>query len=285
MYHQEERQQQHPQFIQQKHTPEIVCIVNQKGGVGKTTTAINLATAMAAIDKRMLIIDLDPQGNASTGLGIDAKLCAGTSYSALIGQKPLKECIVKTMIPNVDIIPADMELSGAEIEIANIPNKEQFLKDALRDATLSYDYIFVDCPPALGILTLNALTAGSSVLIPLQCEYFALEGISHLIKTITMMQQRYNPDLTIKGIILTMHDGRNKLSGHVSEDARNHFGEKVYNTVIPRNVRISEAPSHGRPVLMYDIHCAGSKAYLDLAVEIMNKDDKKKQQEQNHDNR
>jgi chromosome partitioning protein len=250
----------------------VLAVANQKGGVGKTTTAINLATALAAVQKRALIIDLDPQGNASTGLGLGQDVRAVNTYHVLMGEADLKDAIQPTSIPGLDIVPSGMDLSAAEIEMIDVERREYALRDAVRLATGDYDFVLIDCPPALGLLTVNALVAADSVLVPLQCEFFALEGISHLTKTIERIKGRFNPGLSIQGIVLTMYDKRNNLSDQVASDVRAYFGDVVYETVIPRNVRVSEAPSHGRPVLIYDINCAGSQAYLHLASEIIHQE-------------
>lgn len=252
--------------------PRIIALANQKGGVGKTTTAINLATAIAATPRRVLIVDLDPQGNASTGLGIPAAERARNTYKVLIGEVPLAAAVRQTAVPGLGIIPAGVDLSGAEMELATEERRFFFLKDAFGDAIAAYDYVLIDCPPSLGILTINALVAARTVLVPLQCEFFALEGVSHLIRTIERIRRTLNPDLEIQGIVLTMFDKRNKLSDMVASDVRAHFGAVVYETVIPRNVRVSEAPSHGRPVLLYDYQCAGSQAYVHLAGEILRRE-------------
>ena len=252
--------------------PQIVAIANQKGGVGKTTTTINLATALAAIDKKVLVIDMDPQGNASTGLGISHAARTLNSYHTLIGSHPILDVVQQSQVPGLSVIPSGADLAGAEIELVNITDREFFLRDALAQGIDSFDYFLIDCPPALGLLTVNALVAARAVLVPLQCEFFALEGISSLVKTIDVVKRSFNPHLDILGILLTMFDKRNNLSDMVAADVRGYFGDKVYDTVIPRNVRVSEAPSHGKPVLLYDIKCAGSQAYLHLASEVLRRE-------------
>jgi chromosome partitioning protein len=253
-------------------SPRIIAIANQKGGVGKTTTAINLATALAAVDKKVLLLDLDPQGNASTGLGIPRQSRAVTSYQVLIGEQEVSTAIVPTKVPHLSIVPASVDLSGAEIELVAADRREYRLRDALAGKTLRYDYVLIDCPPSLGLLTLNALVAAQAVLVPLQCEFYALEGLSHLIRTIERVKRHLNPALEIQGVVLTMFDKRNNLSDLVAADVRGHFGDKVYETVIPRNVRISEAPSHGKPVLLYDFRCPGAQAYVHLAGEVLRRE-------------
>ncbi len=250
----------------------IIAVANQKGGVGKTTTAINLATALAAVRKKVLIIDLDPQGNASTGLGVGRADREVNSYHVLIDQIAIDTVIRPTVIPGLSLVPSGVDLSGAEIELVDVERREYCLKQALAEGAAEFDYILIDCPPALGLLTINALVAAHAVLVPLQCEFFALEGISHLVKTVERVKQAFNPTLEIQGIVLTMYDKRNNLSDMVANDVREHFGEKVYKTVIPRNVRVSEAPSHGLPVLVYDMRCAGSQAYLHLAGEVIKRE-------------
>lgn len=252
--------------------PRIIAIANQKGGVGKTTTAINLATALAACDKRVLIIDIDAQGNASTGLGIDRRQRTITAYDLFVGRAKAGEAVVPTSIPNLSLVSSSVDLAGAEIELVDMDRREYRLKDALGGLKDRFDYVLIDCPPALGLTTLNALVAADAVLVPLQCEFYALEGLSHLVRTIERVKRAFNPRLDIQGVVLTMYDKRNNLSDQVAADVRAHFGEKVYETVIPRNVRVSEAPSYGKPVLLYDMACRGSQAYIHLASEVLKRE-------------
>ena len=249
-----------------------ISVSNQKGGVGKTTTTINLATALAAVGKAVLVVDLDPQGNASTGLGLDRSDRTNGTYELLFGECTVDEAAHKSKVPNLFVVPSSIHLSGAEIELIDADNREFRMKTALEASKKHYDYVLFDCPPSLNLLTLNALIASSGVLVPLQCEFFALEGLSHLISTIERVKNSFNNDLDLYGVVLTMFDKRNKLSGDVSENVREHFGDKVFQTVIPRNVRISEAPSFGLPAIVYDMKCAGSKAYINLAKEMLKRE-------------
>ena len=248
-----------------------VAVANQKGGVGKTTTAINIATAMAATGWRTLLLDLDPQGNASTGLGIAGESRAKSSYDLVIDQLPLAQCALETTVPGLSIVPATQDLSGAEVELVSIADRTERLRVALGSAqdAVAHDICFIDCPPSLGLLTLNALTAADTLLVPLQCEFFALEGLSQLLQTVERVQQRFNSDLGIAGVVLTMFDRRNRLTDQVADDVRDCLGGLVFESVIPRNVRLSEAPSHGLPALVYDHQCAGSRAYIALARELI----------------
>jgi chromosome partitioning protein len=250
----------------------ILAVANQKGGVGKTTTAINLATALAAAQKRVLVLDFDPQGNASTGLGVENVNRKINAYHVIIGEATLPEAVLDTIVPGLFIVSSGVDLSGAEIELVEFDNRLFRLKEAMTGCLDSYDYVLIDCPPSLGLLTVNALNAADAVLVPLQCEFFALEGLSHLVHTIERVKNNYNSGLEIQGIVLTMYDSRNSLSDAVAADVREFFGNIVYETVIPRNVRVSEAPSHGKPVLLYDISCAGSQAYINLAREVLKRE-------------
>lgn len=262
-----------PQLSVNDKLPRVLAIANQKGGVGKTTTAVNLSTALAACDKKVLLIDLDGQGNASTGLGVSPSQRYGkSSYEVLIGLKTMSQVVEHTVIPNLDIVFASLDLSGAEIELASLARREYRLREAIKHQAQDYDYVLIDCPPALGFLTLNALVASDALFVPLQCEFYALEGLSHLIKTVSRVKETLNPKLEIQGIALTMYDKRNNLTEQVERDVRHHFGDKVYETVIPRNVRVSEAPSHGLPVIVYDTNCTGSQAYIHLAKEVVQRE-------------
>ncbi|WP_264050293.1 ParA family protein [Methylobacterium flocculans] len=255
----------------------ILALANQKGGVGKTTTAINLGTALAAIGETVLVIDLDPQGNASTGLGIDRRQRKVSTYHVLAGEASLAEACIPTAVPRLLVAPSTMDLLGLELEMASAPDRAHRLRNVLKGigqsgATEGVTYVLIDCPPSLNLLTINALAASDAVLVPLQCEFFALEGLSQLLRTVEQVRGALNARLTIQGIVLTMFDPRNNLSAQVVADVRSFMGEKVYETMIPRNVRVSEAPSHGKPVLLYDLKCAGSQAYLRLASEIIQRE-------------
>ncbi|AVT74367.1 ParA family protein [Rhodopseudomonas palustris] len=258
--------------------PRIIALANQKGGVGKTTTAINLGTALAAIGERVLIVDLDPQGNASTGLGIDRRDRNTSTYDVLAGEAPLRDAVVATAVPRLHIAASTMDLSGLELELGHRGDRAFRLRDAIGvlnkdiDPPLDYTYVLIDCPPSLNLLTVNAMAAADAILVPLQCEFFALEGLSQLLQTVEQVRANLNPNLTIHGIVLTMFDSRNNLSSQVVADVRQFMGKKVYDTMIPRNVRISEAPSYGKPVLVYDLKCVGSEAYLKLATEVIQRE-------------
>jgi chromosome partitioning protein len=261
---------------QQVRAPRVLAVANQKGGVGKTTTAINLGTALAAIGEDVLIIDLDPQGNASTGLGIDRRSRNHSTYDVLTGEAALRDAIVATAVPRLHLAPSTLDLSGLELEIGQARDRAYRLRNALAPLNTiggtKFSYVLVDCPPSLNLLTVNAMAAANAILVPLQCEFFALEGLSQLLKTVESVREQLNPGLTIHGIVLTMFDARNNLSGQVVADVREFMGAKVYDTIIPRNVRVSEAPSYGKPVLVYDLKCSGSEAYLRLATEIIQRE-------------
>jgi chromosome partitioning protein len=265
-----------PATSKSESTPRVIALANQKGGVGKTTTAINLGTALAAIGENVLVVDLDPQGNASTGLGIDRKSRQRSTYDVLVGEVALRDAIQATSVPRLHICPATIDLSGFELEIAHERDRAYRLRKALAHLNagddVPYTYVLVDCPPSLNLVTVNAMAAAHSILVPLQCEFFALEGLSQLLKTVEQVRTTLNPELTIHGVVLTMYDARNNLAGQVVADVRGFMGEKVYQTVIPRNVRVSEAPSYGKPVLLYDLKCVGSQAYLRLASEIIQRE-------------
>ncbi len=256
---------------------KIISIANQKGGVGKTTTTINLATSLSAVKKNVLIVDADPQGNASTGIGISYQERDPSLYDLIVNGSFNEKAIKKTIVPGLDIIAANTNLAASEIELTNVENREFVISNILTKAK-NYDYVLIDCPPALGLLTINSLVASNSVIVPLQSEFFALEGISSLVQTIELIKKNFNPKLDIEGILLTMVDKRNSLSSLVEKDVREHFGETVYKTTIPRNVKISEAPSHGKPAILYDVNCTGSMAYIGLAREIINKQGSKHDQ-------
>ncbi|OPZ79131.1 MAG: Chromosome partitioning protein ParA [Alphaproteobacteria bacterium ADurb.Bin438] len=251
--------------------PRVLSVANQKGGVGKTTTAVNLATAISTVGKKVLLLDLDPQGNATVSVNARRNLNVN-SYQVLMGYESIDNAIKETAIPNLYIIGSGKELLGVDIELSQEEKPQYFLLEAIKNTKIKLDYIIIDCPPTLGLLTINALVASSAVLMPIQCEYLALEGVADLTKNIDLVKRNFNPSLEIQGIVLTMFDGRNKLSDMVANDVRNAFGNKVYNTVIPRNIRVSEAPSHGLPVILYDYKCAGSDAYLKLSKEVLKRE-------------
>ena len=253
----------------------VIAVANQKGGVGKTTSAINLAASLALAEQRTLLIDCDPQGNATAGIGFRKDPARRTLYNALILGEPLEKIILKTQIDGLDLIPADKNLVGAEVELVSAKNREYQLKKVIEQIRESYDYIVMDCPPALGLLTLNALTAADSVLVPIQCEYLALEGVSELLDTLMRIRRTLNPNLAIEGIVLTMYDERTILSKQVASDLRSFFGTQVFESVIPRNVRLAEAPSHGKPIHFYDIHSRGAEAYINLAKEVISNGQKR----------
>lgn len=258
-----------PRAVPAVRRARIVALANQKGGVGKTTTAVNLATALAAAGHGVLIVDLDPQGNASTGLGVERTARALTSYELILGEAELEGVIVATDIPRLSIVPASQDLAGADLEFTALERREFLLSRAIRSRVRDYDDVLIDCPPSLNLLTINALVAADSVLVPLQCEFYALEGLTQLMRTIERVRRALNPRLELQGVVLTMYDQRNNLCDLVAADVRSHLGAKVFDTMIPRNVRIAEAPSHGKPVLIYDHGCAGSQAYIRLAAEVL----------------
>ncbi|MGL1920462.1 MAG: AAA family ATPase [Hyphomicrobiales bacterium] len=261
-------------------TPRVLTVANQKGGVGKTTTAINLATALAAIGETVLVLDIDPQGNASTGLGIDKSKRVKTTYDLLMNEATLDECLVKTAVPRLFVAPADMDLLGAELELSTVQSRNFKLRDAIFNQnkmandgkSVQFTYILIDCPPSLNLLTINAMSAAQALIVPMQCEFFALEGLGQLLTTVEKVRASLNPRLTIQGVVLTMADMRNNLSLQVEENVRNFMGDRVFKTIIPRNVRVSEAPSHGKPVLLYDLNCSGSRAYMALASEMIKRE-------------
>ncbi len=260
-----------PNLPQALNVPRILAVCNQKGGVGKTTTAVNLATALSAVGRRVLLVDLDSQGNATTGLGIKRSSIVKSTYDVLFHEAPMSEIVMETKVPRLHVAPSTIHLSGAEIELVNVERREYRLREMLR-VPLPYDYVIMDCPPALNLLTLNALVAADAIVVPLQCEFYALEGLAHLLKTIERVRKSFNPTLDIHGVVLTMYDKRNKLSIMVEEDVRGFLGDKVYKTMIPRNVRVSEAPSFGLPAIVYDMGCPGSAAYIRLASEVMKRE-------------
>lgn len=248
---------------------KVIAIANQKGGVGKTTTSINLAASLAVAEKKVLLIDLDPQGNATSGIGISREGLSGSVYDLLIGRKGLSELVVPLQVPWLSVVPAHIDLVGAEIELVGMDGREQVLKDRLKGSLELYDYVLIDCPPSLGLLTLNALTAADSLLIPMQCEYYAMEGLAQLMNTFELVRRSLNPSLQVEGVLLTMFDGRNNLNNQVQAEIRSHFGDRVFQSTIPRNITLAEAPSHGKPAVFYDAVSKGAQAYLALAKEVL----------------
>ncbi len=252
----------------------IIVVANQKGGVGKTTTAVNLAACMAQLDRKTLLIDADPQGNATSGIGVDKRKLESCIYDVLINHIPVRQAILHSAVQNLDVLPSNIDLAGAEIEMVSMISRETILARAVQEIREEYDYIFIDAPPSLGLITLNAFAAADQVLIPIQCEFYALEGLSQLIKTISLIKKHINKTLEVEGVVLTMYDGRTNLSIQVVEEVKRFFTQKVHRSVIPRNVRLGEAPSHGKPITVYDPKCAGAEAYMDLARELMETEDK-----------
>ncbi len=252
----------------------IIVVANQKGGVGKTTTAVNLAACMAQLDRKTLLIDADPQGNATSGIGVDKRKLESCIYDVLINHVPVRQAILHSAVQNLDVLPSNIDLAGAEIEMVSMISRETILARAVQEIREEYDYIFIDAPPSLGLITLNAFAAADQVLIPIQCEFYALEGLSQLIKTISLIKKHINKTLEVEGVVLTMYDGRTNLSIQVVEEVKRFFTQKVHRSVIPRNVRLGEAPSHGKPITVYDPKCAGAEAYMDLARELMETEDK-----------